>query len=90
MPREDLQAASDALRRAASAVDDESVEERLYEQSRQMADLATRDRGPDHGRLARHMSALDELADATDGEAREAVEAALEHVTAYRETVEGV
>lgn len=71
-------------------VDDDDLEERIYEQSRQMADLATAERGPDHGRLARHTNAIQDLIEATDGETRENVEAALEHVRAYRETVDGV
>lgn len=91
MPREALQTASDALRRAADAVADDDVERRLYEQSGQMAELATRDRGPDHGRLARHTRTLSDLAEETeDDEAIAAIEDALDAIETYRETVEGV
>lgn len=89
MVREQLQAASDALRRAAEAAADD-LEERIYEQSNQLATLATRDADPDHGRLARHMNALDEILDDVEGEVREHVEDALERVREYRKGVEGV
>jgi hypothetical protein len=89
MVREELREASDALRRAAETAP-AAVEERIYEQSDQLATLAARDRSPDHGRLARHMNALQELAEETDGDAREHVETALERVRSFREGVEGV
>ncbi|MFB6218028.1 MAG: hypothetical protein ABEH77_02445 [Halobacteriaceae archaeon] len=89
MVREELQAASDALRRAAEAAA-EDAEERIYEQSNQLATLAAREADPDHGRLARHMNALDEILDDVEGEVREHVEHALERVREYREGVEGV
>jgi len=88
--REELAAASNALQQAAIAVDDEDLEARIYDQSQQFAKLATAERGPDHGRLARHENALHELADLTSGEAREQIEAALEHAQTYREGVEGI
>lgn len=90
MPRDELQAASEALREAAAAVDDEETEERVRRQSEEMADLATADRGPDQGRLDRHTNVLRDVVENTDGEARERIEAALEHVTEYRKTVGGV
>ena len=90
MSREKLREASDTLREAMELVDDEGVQERLYDQSDQLAWLATRDQEPDHGRLAKHMNALHELAGDLDGEAAELVTAARESVSAFRETVEGV
>jgi hypothetical protein len=92
MAREELQAASEALREAAAAAPDVDTEERLYEQSRQFADLATADRGPDHGRLARHENVLKEALDELEGEgeATEKVESALDHITEYRSDVPGV
>lgn len=91
MPREELQAASDALRRAAESVDDSDVEQRVYDRSRELAQLATAERGPDHGHLARLTRALQEvLDDAEDEETRTHVDHAIEQVRAYRETVEGV
>jgi hypothetical protein len=90
MPRDALRRASDRVRRASELVDDESTQERLYDQSDQLAWLATRDEEPDHGRLAKHMNALYELADELDGEAAERVTDAREAVAAFRESVEGV
>ena len=89
MAREELQAASDELRQAAEEIDGE-LRERVYQQSNQLAKLATRDRGPDHGRLDRHMNALSEIADELDGESRAVVRSAREHVKEYRKGVEGV
>ncbi|MXR21509.1 DUF7553 family protein [Halobacterium bonnevillei] len=91
MVREDLRAASDHLRAAAVAATDPSLEERLYDQSDQLAELATADSGPDHGRLARITHALDELADAVDEDDAESnIADARNSVESYRETVEGV
>lgn len=89
MVREQLQRASDLLRQAAEASAGET-QQRLYDQSDQLARLAAADRGPDHGRLARHMNALHELQRETDGEVAELVAEAREDVSAFRETVEGV
>jgi predicted amidophosphoribosyltransferase len=85
-----LSAASDHLREAAIATTNEDHEQRLYDQSDQLARLAAADSGPDHGRLARVTHALNELLQELDADAKESVEAAKERVKAYRETVEGV
>ena len=53
----------------------------------QLDTLATRDRDPDHGRLARIENALSDL---EDSDAGDQVESAHESVTAFRETVESV
>ncbi|WP_232703308.1 DUF7553 family protein [Halobacterium wangiae] len=90
MARDELSAASDHLREAAIATTNEEREQRLYEQSDQLARLATADSGPDHGRLDRITNALNELSAELDADAKESVEAAKERVVAYRETVEGV
>jgi hypothetical protein len=90
MAREALQAASNVLRRAAEQVGDEELEDRIYSQSNQMAKLAAREQGPDHGRLDRHMHTLHELAGETEGDVREDVEEAREQLRTYRETLEGV
>lgn len=91
MVREDLRAASDHLRAAAVAATDPDHEERLYDQSDALAELATADQGPDHGRLARIQQKLSDIADeTTDDEAVANIQDAKESVTAYRETVEGV
>ncbi|MFC6989838.1 hypothetical protein ACFQJD_16090 [Haloplanus sp. GCM10025708] len=89
MAREQLRTASEALERASELADGDAAR-RLTDQSNQLAALATRDSGPDHGRLARHTNALNELREELEGEAAERVEAAIEAVKNYRETVEGV
>lgn len=89
MVREELQQASDELRKAAELVDEET-QKRLHEQSEQLAALATRDADPDHGRLDRHMNVLHELAGQLDGEAEALVRSARESVKEYRKTVPGV
>jgi hypothetical protein len=89
MARAQLQAASEALRRAAEASSGD-LEEAIYEQSNQLAGLAVREEAPDHGRLARHTQSLQELAEEADGETREAIEEAVEGVRSFREGVEGV
>lgn len=90
MVREPLRAASDLLRQASESAGDADLEERLYDQSNQLARLATADDGPDHGRLARIMHVLDTIADDLEGDAQDAVEDAYDHVKDYRSTVEGV
>ena len=89
MSREDLQAASKHLKAAAEAAEGDA-RERLHEQSDQFARLADREHGPDHGRLARHESILDDVAAAEGGEVAEHVEDALDAIHAYRETLPGV
>lgn len=90
MARESLERASEELRRASELVDGD-VRQRLYDQSNQLANLATRDQAPDHGRLDRHMNALHQIAaDLGDGDAADRVETARESVKEYRKTVEGV
>lgn len=89
MSTELLEEASQQLRTAAEAADGE-VQRRIYDQSDAIATLAASDRTPDHGRLARHMNVLAELADETDGEANEAVVAARAKVSEFREGVAGV
>ena len=90
MSHELLQEASERLRQAAEATSGEDVQRRVYDQSDALATLASRDRTPDHGRLARHMNVLAELAEETDGAAHEAVVDARSKVSEFREGVEGV
>lgn len=90
MGSDHLDAASDHLRNAAVATTNDEHEQRLYDQSEQLAHLAAADDGPDHGRLARITHALDELSAELGADAGEHVDAAKEDVEAYRETVDGV
>jgi hypothetical protein len=89
MARGELEAASEELRRASELADGD-LQQRLYDQSNQVAELAARDRGPDHGRLDRHMNTLYEIAGETDGELHDRVVAARDHLGEYRSGVEGV
>lgn len=89
MAREQLQTAADTLADAADAADGEAAE-RLTELADQLETLSTRDRAPDHGRLARIQNALGEL----DADAGSALSAAIaeadDAIDAFRETIEGV
>jgi hypothetical protein len=89
MAHDQLERASEELYAAAAAAVANSKErERLEGQADQFATLA--DRGPDHGRLARHENALREIKAAADDDVSERIEAAMDAITAYRETLEGV
>lgn len=90
MARENLEDAAESLQTAADATADEATRERLETQSTQFADLATADRGPDHGKLARHEHILTDIAGNAEADVAEHVEDALASVRAFRETVEGV
>lgn len=91
MARNELEAAADALGLAAQATIDGETSDRLREQSAQFESLANADRGPDHGRIARHEHILTEIAEREgSGETTDHIETALESIRAYRETVEGV
>ncbi|THE66586.1 hypothetical protein D8Y22_00165 [Salinadaptatus halalkaliphilus] len=90
MTRDQLTAAANTLQSAAGEATDEETRDRLQTQSAQFAALADAERGPDHGKLARHEHVLTEIADDTGGEVEAAIEDALESIRAYRETVEGV
>jgi hypothetical protein len=91
--RELLQQASDELRQASELAPDDATG-RIYEESNQLAGLATADRGPDHGRLARHTNALAEIADDLDDagatEAAAHVRDARSLISEYREDLPGV
>ncbi|MGZ0746516.1 DUF7553 family protein [Haloparvum sp. AD34] len=89
MSRPELEAASDALREAAD-VASPALADDLVEKAETVADLATRNEGPDHGRLARLEHALRELAERGSADVADRVDRALDHVKEYRKTVEGV
>jgi hypothetical protein len=91
MTRTELATASDELEAAADATSgDADAADRLVDLAGQLDTLAERDRAPDHGRLARIENALGELRADLSGTAIEHIEAAEEHITAFRETIEGV
>lgn len=83
----ELERASDELAAAAELTDGDA-RERLETQADNMAELA--ETGADHGRLARHENTLREIrADAGD-DVVDRIDAAMDAITAYRETIEGV
>lgn len=89
MTREELQSAARHLDEASERASPEA-RERLADQAAQFERHATADRGPDHGRLARHERILADVAEAEGGAVADRVESALAEIRAYRETVEGV
>ena len=90
MTRQPLQNAAETLQDAAETTSDDAVRERLESQSEQFETLAEADRGPDHGKLARHEHVLTEIADEEGDSVANLVAEALESIKAYRETVDGV
>lgn len=89
MPRDELVTAAELLDEANDQADGE-LAERLQGQSDSIKTLATRERGPDQGRLDRHMHTLGELEEETDGELAEKIDRALAELRSYRETVGGI
>jgi hypothetical protein len=89
MTRGELEATADALRRAASGATSDRARDRLEDQASQFDRLAEAERGPDHGRLARHEHILTEIA-SRERDAVADIETALESIRAYRQTIEGV
>ena len=89
MTREELTEAADSLREAAEVAEKDETRERLRDQSEKFDSLTDADRGPDHGQLAHSEHILTEIA-GDENEAADYIEAALESIRAYRETVEGV
>ena len=89
MTRENLSKASDILERAAEDADAEAAE-KLREQARQLASLADAERGPDHGRLARHQAALRDVQRQVEDDVAERIGEANAAINAHRETLEGV
>jgi len=89
MGRDTLSEAADALERAADAAVDEAAE-RLRRQADQLASLAEADRGPDHGRLARHQEAIREIKSEVDDEVDALIDEAYARINEYRSTLEGV
>lgn len=85
-----LKQVSQALQAAAEAASDDAARERLHEQSETFADLAAAERGPDHGRLARHENILHDVEDDVGDEAADHIQAAFTHIAAYREDLPGV
>jgi hypothetical protein len=89
MSQQLLEAASEQLRIAAEGTDGD-VRKRISDQADALATLATQEYGADHGRLARHMHALAELAEETDGSTQDAIRDARSTLATFRKGVDGV
>ncbi len=89
MSKGHLNDASETLKTAADAADGE-IETRLRAQAETLADLADRQFGADHGRLARIEHALREIAADAEEPIAEQIDEAMAAITAFRGTIEGV
>jgi len=88
MSQEKLREAGDVRREASESIEGE-VSGRLRDQADALGELADAERGPDHGRVARHQQKLREIGgDAAEVEDR--IDRANALLNEYRETVEGV
>jgi hypothetical protein len=90
MSNDSLHEASTHLEAASATASDDEVADRLAGLSDQLERLAARERGPDHGRLARIENALGEVSEVADAETDAEIDRAHESIVAYRETVDGV
>ncbi|WP_324662681.1 DUF7553 family protein [Haloarcula sediminis] len=90
MTRAELATASDQLESAADDTESESAGERLGELAGQLERLSTADRGPDHGRLARIQSALNDLQHGDGVDVAEAIDEADDAINEYRSDLDGV
>ncbi|MFC6974049.1 hypothetical protein ACFQL1_04165 [Halomicroarcula sp. GCM10025709] len=90
MTREELSAASEALESAAESTASDAARERLSDLAAQLDRLSTADRGPDHGRLARIQSALDDIGSGDGSDVAETLSVADDHIDDYRSDLEGV
>lgn len=90
MSRSELASAADRLESAAGSATDGDATARLGELADQLDRLASADHGPDHGRLARIQSGLDQVQATVGDDTAVMIEQALDDIRAYRETLEGV
>ena len=90
MTRDELASASELLESAAEDTDSDEARQRLAELADQLDTLATDERGPDHGRLARIQSALNDLSSADAEDVTEAIDDADEQINEYRSDLDGV
>jgi len=84
-----LRTASEQLRAASAAADDEETQRRLYDLSDRIAALAAAEEAPEGDDLMQHLHALGDLREATDGDVRDRVNDALETVRERREDLDG-
>lgn len=87
--RPELRDAAESLDAARDGANGEAAD-RLAGFADRVLKMADADRGPDHGSLARLEHGLQDVQEDLDDDGAAAVDDALDHVKAYRETVEGV
>ncbi len=90
MTRDELATASDLLESAAENTGSDAASERLDELGGQLERLSTADRGPDHGRLARIQSALNDLQSGDGADVAGTIDDADGAINEYRSDLEGV
>ena len=90
MTRDELATASDLLEAAAENTENDRASERLTELAGQLERLSTADRGPDHGRLARIQSALNDLQSGDGADVAERIGEADDAIDEYRSDLDGV
>jgi hypothetical protein len=90
MTRDELASAVDRLEDAAEDATEADAKETLADLADQLDRLAEADHGPDHGRLARIEAKLDDAQTSGSDKVAVAIDDALDHIHAYRETIEGV
>jgi hypothetical protein len=88
MTRTELATANEILESAADSAGNSA--DRLADLASQLDRLAEADRGPDHGRLARIQTALNEIQQEVDDETAATIGDARTEISEYRETVDGV
>ncbi len=88
MSTEKIRDASAVLAEASRSVEGEEAD-RLKDQAESLSSLAERDRGPDHGRIARHQQKLKDIQGDHPSTA-DAVDEANALLNEYRETIDGV
>lgn len=89
MTQSELAGAAGTLRDAADA-DDSGNADRLRDLADQLDTLADRESGPDHGRLARIQSGLDDVQTAASDDVAATIGEARDELRSLRETLDGV
>lgn len=90
MTREELATAGDLLESAAETTDSDDGRKRLTDLAEQLDTLSTDERGPDHGRLARIQSALNDLSSGDAADVAGTIDEADEYINEYRTDLKGV
>ncbi|MFB6224189.1 MAG: hypothetical protein ABEH86_11030 [Haloarcula sp.] len=90
MTHEELATASDLLESAANDTESDDARDRLSDLAEQLDTLATDEHGPDHGRLARIQSALNDLGSGDAADVETTLDEADDYINEYRSDLEGV